>query len=446
MRKERRIEKITTETLPAIICLMRRLIRGIFETATFRQTLITTFGTIVNGALGAIFYIFSARYLGPAGFGLMIVAITVLTLVSDISDLGTDTGLVRFVGKYISVDLDKARRFLKLGLEIKLVVWVTVLIIGWLLSPLIADGIFVKHSLVTPIRLAFVGVGSSLLFSFLVRTLQGLQKFWLWSLFQIATNALRLILVGGLLILGVFRVEGVLAVYITTPILGFIVGLAYLPKNFLKVDNEKAVFKEFFHFNKWVALFTFVAAISSRLDTFISARLISATELGFYAAASQLAAIIPQIVGALGTVISPKMASMGSIIELKSYLKKTFSLVIVLAVLAIISIPISVFLIPVLYGKAYSAAIPMFIVLFLGLLFFLVSVPIHSAIFYYFSYPKLFFWLSLANILIVAVVGYYMISLFGAVGAAMSVFISNAFNFIVPTLWLARRLKKEGTT
>ena len=96
--------------------------KSIFATATFRQSGITFTGTLINGVLGAVFYILVARFLGPASYGLLAVTITVLTLVADIGDLGTDTGLVRFVGKFINTDKLKAYRFLKLGLKVKLLV------------------------------------------------------------------------------------------------------------------------------------------------------------------------------------------------------------------------------------------------------------------------------------------------------------------------------------
>ena len=103
---------------------LRKLVNGIrplIKTATFRQSTITFSGTVINGLLGAVFYILVARFLGPSSFGLLMVAITLLTLISDIGDLGTDTGLVNFVGRNIKKKPLKAYRFLKLGLKIKLI-------------------------------------------------------------------------------------------------------------------------------------------------------------------------------------------------------------------------------------------------------------------------------------------------------------------------------------
>jgi len=62
-------------------------IKSIFATATFKQSGITFSGTIVNGVLGAAFYILVARFLGPSSYGLLAVTIASLTLVSDIGDM-----------------------------------------------------------------------------------------------------------------------------------------------------------------------------------------------------------------------------------------------------------------------------------------------------------------------------------------------------------------------
>src|SRR3990170_2423512 len=423
---------------------LRKLVNGIrslLNSATFRQSTITFSGTAINGLLGAVFYILVARFLGPSSFGILIVAITFLTLLSDVGDLGTDTGLVNFVGRYIRRKPIKAYRFLKLGLKIKLIVWLIVLTVGFVFADQIALLLFKKYELTNPLRLAFFGVGGFLFFSFITHALQGMQKFWAWSGIQIGTNAVRVVIIIILLVFGIFNLTSTLTVYIATPFLGFLVGMSILPKKFLRVDKEMSVGAEFFHYNKWVAAFTLVAAVSSRLDTFISARLLSAFEVGLYSAASQLTVIIPQIVVAMGTVISPKMASTGNRQAFVKYLKKTQVMMLGISLLGIISIPALAFLVPYIFGSEYLGSIPIFVILFLGELIFLISVPVHSAVFYYFSYPRLFFWLSLVHLMITVFGGWYLISLYGALGAAYIVAVGNIVNFLIPLLWVLKKLR-----
>lgn len=418
------------------------LVEKIIATATFRQSSITFLGTFLNALFGAIFYILCARFLGPANFGVLSVAILTLTLLSDIGDLGTNTGLVNFVARYKDIDEIKTRQFLKFGLKMKIAIWVLIVIIGFILSPFLASTLFGKLELITPLRIVFVGVGSLLIFSFIIHALQGLQKYWQWSFIQTATNALRLGIIVVIFFVGVMTVENTLWVYITVPIIGFVVGLRWLPK-FLIAKNENTIAREFLKYNKWVALFVLVSAISSRLDTFISARLLTATELGLYSAANQVVKIVPQIVVAIGTVIAPKMASMENINELKRYLFKTQALVLGISFLGMLSIPVVLFLIPVVFGISYGGVGSIFIILFLGMLIFLISVPIHNAVIYYFSNPKVFFYLGLGHLLLIATLGSYLISRYGAIGGAYSVLVGAVFNLVIPGIWVFGKLNSK---
>lgn len=413
---------------------------SVLATNTFRQSSVTFIGTVITGALGAIFYIIAARFLGPADFGLLNVSIVTMTLVADIGDLGTDTGLVNFVARYIKKEEEKAHKFIKLSLEVKIIVSSIVLILGLWTASKLANQVFIKPQLIQPLKIASLGVSSFLLFSFITRILQAYQKFWAWSLIQIGQNLMRLILFYLIFSFGILSIDNTMWVYILTLFLGFILGLYIISPRFLKAKNEWEVSGEFFSYNKWVAAFTLLAAFSSRLDTFISARLLSSVELGIYSAAQQMVKIVPMIVVALGTVIAPKMASMDGVDELIRYMKKTQALVLGLALMGIFSIPAVLWLITPIFGEAYMSAGPYFVILLLGMLVFLISVPIHMSVFYYFSYPKLFFWVSLGHLLIIAIMGWNMVSSFGAMGAAFTVLVGQIFNFVVPAYWVLRKV------
>jgi len=418
-------------------------IKGIVSTSTFRQSLITFSGIIANGALGAVFYILAARTLGPEGFGIITVSISVLTLLSGISDLGTNTGLVRFVGKYFKSKPKRAMRFIKLGLEVKFAVSALVLILGWRAMPAVATHLFSRPELTLPLKIALIGVSSTLLFSFITSSLQGLQKFWLWSGIQVGTNLLRVVFLLLVWLAFSITVETTLLIYVGVLFLGFLAGVLFLPRGSLKVDKEFTVKREFFNYNKWVAAFIFIAAFSSRMDTFISARLLPIAQVGIYGVALQIVYIVPQIVSALSTVIAPKMASMGDISDIVSYLKKTQVLVFGLAGLGILAIPLVLFLIPILFGASYISAGSLFIVLLLGQLVYLISVPVHLSVFYYFSYPKLFLYVSLGHLAVTGAGGWYLISAFGAMGAAMTVLFGSIFNLVVPLVWVLNKIKKS---
>ena len=285
-----------------------------FGSVTFRQSTVTFSATFLNGILGLAFFGLLAQVLGVAAFGLFSVTIEVLALVASIADLGTDTGLVKFIGKYRKNDPTEAQKYLKVGLLIKLLVSLVISIVGWFASPFLAEFVFQKPELTLGLRLAAIGVATSLLFTFMTAALQGFQYFKAWGGLQISTNLLRLLL---LIVLGSLATVNFsepdllpqsLIIYISAPAFGFILGFFFISPSFMKVKGEYGIWKKFLHYNKWVAAFTLIAALSSRLDIFLAARILDVESIGLYAAASRLALVGPQIATAVGTVIAPKMA------------------------------------------------------------------------------------------------------------------------------------------
>ena len=422
---------------------MKKLLKLIVNTATFKESSITIVGTMLNGLLGALFYISVARILGPVEFGLLTISIVTLTLISDVADIGTNTGLIRFVSSNLSHDKDKAMRFLKLSLEIKIAVWMLAFLTVFFSAPFLAQEIFHKVELILPLRLVAFGVGGALLFSFATSSIQAFQKYFLWSGLNIITNLLRLVLI---FILGynlALNVENGLLVYIILPFFGFFIAMLILPaRKIFSAKGEYSLSKELFVYNIPVAIFTIISAFSSRLDTYLTASLLSTREVGIYGAASQLVQVVPQLVGALGVVAAPKFASFQSSNQMLAYFKKFQLLVLGLCLLGILSIPLFVYLIPIIYGHGYQEAVIPFTFLFIAMLVFLFSVPVHISVIYYFARPDVFIWVAIGHLLIIGGLGYIMISSYGIIGASITVLVGTTFNLIYPLIWLLIKLKR----
>lgn len=419
------------------------MFRSIVKTATFRQSQITVVGTIINGVLGLIFYIILARLLGPADFGLLTIALTTMVLIADVADIGTNTGLVRFVSKNLSGNVDKAYQFLKLCLEVKLMAWLISSLVIIILAPFLATAVFQKRELILPLQLAGFGVGGALLFTYATSSLQAFQKYFLWSLINILTNVLRLFLI---LVLGFYlmlNLESSIIAYLCLPFFGFFVTLLILPtRKIIQSQNEFSLARELFQYNIPVAIFTMLAAFSAKLDTYLTAVLLSAKEVGIYGAANQLVSFMPQLVSALGLVSSPKFASYTNNKQMLIYFKKFQLLVTGLVVLGILAIPISIFAIPIILGPQYQEAIRPFIILLLAMLVFLFSIPVHHSVIFYFGRPDVFIWVSIGHLILIGGLGYFMISNFGVVGAAVTVLAGTTFNFLYPLFWLLIKLKR----
>lgn len=420
------------------------MFRKLLKTATFRQSQIIIVGTLINGALGALFYIILARFLGPSNFGLFTIALTTQVLIADIADIGTNTGLVRFVSLNLVQNKEKAYKFLKLSLEIKLIAWIVSMVALFMLAPIMATYLFHKPELTFLLRLSAVGVGGALLFSYATSTLQAYQKYFLWSVINILTNGIRLILISLLGYLLILNLENSLIIYILLPFFGFFLTLFILPTRLIMTSqNEFKLTSELFKYNIPVAIFTIIATISARTDIYLTAALLSTKDVGIYGAANQLVQVMPQLVSALGLVSSPKFASFQTNQQMLTYFKKLQIFVSGLCVLSLFAIPLLIYLIPILFGSAYQEAVVPFVVLFVAMVVFLFSIPVHHSVIFYFGRPDVFIWVALGHLLIIGIVGYLMILNYGIVGASITVLIGTIFNFLYPLFWMLIKLKNK---
>lgn len=418
-------------------------ISEILKTKTITHSAITLSGTAVNGILGVLFFIFLARTLGPESFGAISISIVVLTMVSDIADFGVNTGILNFVGKLFPENPAEAFRYLKIGLILKFLISFAVLIAGYFIAPFAANLIFLKSELEFYLRLSFIGVGGAMLFSFSANALQGLQMYKSWAALNILTNGLRLLSVMVLSAVLLVNTTNALVIYIIFPFFGFLVSLFFLPGKFLRVSDEKKVFRDFFNYNKWVALSILIAAVSSRLDSFFTARFLPIDQTGFYSVGVQLSSILPQFTYSIASVAAPKIASYSDKKQLYVYLKKLQLFALALAGTGFLLSPISFILIPLIYTSAYSVSIWPFLILLYAQLIFLLSIPSHQTIFYYFSNPKIFVIISLIIMAVLISLNLLLIPRFGIIGAAVTVLAGSVINFILPSVYVYSKLKKR---
>lgn len=418
---------------------MASLIKKIISTATFKHSAISLAGTLVNGLFALGFYILAARFLGPTSFGLVTFMIVVTTLLADLGSLGTDTGIIRFLGKH-SKDLDSQKKIMKLSLETKAVVWVLLFTVGFFIAPFIANVILSKPEVSPFLRISLLGVGAVMFFSFVSNALQGLQRYSEWSLLNVSSNLFRLLLLVALFLTGLLTSVNISILYIGAPLLFFIIGLFLLP-NFLGVKGEEKMRGEFFQYNKWIAVLSILATITSRVDLLYITKFLSVKDLGVYGLASQLVSVIPQIIFAIAASAAPKLSGMSSRVEAKAYLRKLQFLSFGVALVILFAAPIGFYILSLFFGKEYSNSFVPFMILTLANIIFLISLPSHQAIFYYFAKPKVFAIINSGNLVLTLILGLYLVPTFGLVGAAGLSLCSAIFNLILPAYFVRREFK-----
>lgn len=420
--------------------------KKIFTSKTVQQTMLVIGGTSVSAIIGALFFIFSARLLGPSEFGIFSFGTTLLVLMSDIFDFGTNGGIIRFVSESLSQnDHQRAMQALKLSFKIKISSALILIVSGFLLSPWIAKTFLNDSSQTLFIFLIFVATLPSLLFDFVSFALQSYQKFGNFVVVIVTSNIVRLIFLFG-------------AVYFLHPLLGalgslmaglifaIVIGLRQVKLNFLKAHGEKLLIGEIYKFNRWIAVAFIAAAISSRLDVFFLAKQSSLVELGFYGFASKLAFIFPQIAGGLSTVLGPKFSRFHEAGSAQQFLRRCLWITTGLGAIILTIVFFSYFLLFPLFYPLYLPSLPIFQLILIGMVFLILQVGPTSYITYYLSKPHINTLFSLLQLVLVLFLNGLLIPVWGARGAATTFIYSQGFIFfasLIASITLSRNYIKS---
>ncbi len=410
-------------------------VREIIRSRTFSQSLITSGTSVINGFLGMSFFVFSARILGPNEYGILTILFTVVPMLSDILDFGTNQSLVRFIPKYQNHP-DSKKSIIRKNLQIKLFSGVLTAFTLAILSKIISETIFGKGELTTTISLLGLGVLGQLLFSFSTSVEQAEEKYWNWSQLLIGTNLLRLVVTILLFVLGIASPVCVGLVYVLSPLMGFLTSYILKVRRVIGQGHVGQVPVDFYRFNRWATAFTTVSSVGSRIDTLISSRLLSLDLLGNYGLANQSVSILPQISGGIGAVMAPKFASFSTQAKNSSYLfKSTLFTSGVSLFAALLIFPIGIWMFS-LAGEAFLQSTLAFMPLLISMVLFSATAPVRDSILYYYSDPKFFFWIGLAHVFLVSVSSYLLIPALGLVGSGVSVLVGQIFILFACLLYI----------
>ncbi|KKU56739.1 MAG: hypothetical protein UX78_C0003G0015 [Candidatus Amesbacteria bacterium GW2011_GWA2_47_11] len=402
-------------------------------TATFRQSLVTVGSTVTSGILGALFYFLLARILGSRDYGAFAAVAALVTMLSSIFDLGTNQGLVKFSG---------TDPVAKLALIIKLFSGGLAVALFLIFAPGIASFLLHQPTLTPLVRLAGLGIFSSLLFSFIYTLAQSRSQYFLWGGVYVGPNLLRLIVIIWLFFTLRLTSFSALLVFTLAPFSAFLIGIFLTNRKFFSSRLSLPAAKHFFGFNQWITASTIIATLGSRIDTLLAVRLLNLSATGVYALAVQMITILPQITTALGAVTTPKFASFKTIADNRRYLGKTLVLSCSVALGSACLLAPFAWLVVLLVGPQFRGAYLPFIILLVAMSLFLGSSPIRDSLMYYFGRPRFFFWLGLASLIATVGLSLWLVPVWGIVGSAAVVLVIQIMSLVVSLayyLYLSRR-------
>lgn len=417
------------------------LVTGLFR-GKFKKDLGFVFsGKILSAALGFVTTMIVARHFSDAEFGILTISLVVMQLASAAATLAMDIGLVRYLSLYMENDRNRAGRMLKLTIQIRLISGLAVLIGGYFLAPVLAYRVFGgKPELILPLRLAFAGAFCLSLRELVLVVFQSLSQFIPFIIVQLVSPVGKVLVIGVLLFSSSLKINPVLVVYISLPLLAAVIGSFLLPRQYLRQRGPRRdVFWELFHFSKWVAVSYLSIIISERLDIImLTSFMPSMDEVGLYSLAFRLVVPLLMITSSLQLVCAPIASRMTDLHQYREYITKIIKILLPVALLVCILFPFSRMIIQVVFNRPLAEAAvasQVFNILLIGVVLQIVVAPL-ALITYAESKPQVLAYADLSRLLTNLLGNYLLINgkfgfpawgIYGAaVATTITVFVGNA--------------------
>jgi O-antigen/teichoic acid export membrane protein len=416
------------------------------KSSTFRNTGWSALGSVANGVVGAVSSAILARYLGVHDFGTLTLILALLTLVTDLSDLGINSALVKFGAEAARDEgKDGFSRVASSVLRLKFMLGTGVIVAAFFLfKPIVtlffshidpAAGALFQFSLIAAVLVVPA--------SFFPALLQASQLFRTYSLAMFSRYGSRLIF----LLLCVFLVsqwtlELMVWVEIGSALVFLLAGYFLSPtRRFALTQRDPVLERRVLGFGKWIVLYQVISLLGGKVDVFFVGGIADAAALGLYGAAMKIAGVVSVATYSYFTALVPEFSMLATPEAVIARRRGTFGIALLMVagigILALIADPI----ILVLFGEQYAAASALLRVVCIGLALNVIGHPF-SAVLFSQNRPQVFPVGSTIAILVFGVANAVLIPAMGVMGAAVA-FVLHAVALLTVTLVYYRLWRKE---
>lgn len=406
---------------------MISLFRSYLSTSTARDSLIMLSGTVISTVLGFALTVILTRNLQPYEFGLLITALAFSQLVSDGFELGINPALMNFISK---TPIEDERKYLKVTFVAKLIIGSFMALVTFIFASQISLLIFKTLNIVPYIQISALGVFLLTLIMWGQTAFQAKRKFFVAMVAASSINIFRLLIVFAIIFFALFNALNAYLVINLVLIMSLALIFIKTGTSFLKVKFQLSKFKEVFRFGLPVGVSFSLAALYTRLDQIMVFNLLGSEGAGNYGLALRISSFLAFASGSLGSAIAPRFVSL-HVDDFFKYFKKTMLAALGLGTVAFIMIPVSPYIFPLIFGNKFSAAILPFQILTVGMIFFILTSPLNSAILYRFKKTKFSLYSAIFSLILIWVLLQMFISRYGIIGASLAVSIVYGLQLVL---------------
>lgn len=407
-------------------------IKSLLFTETGRDMAIVFASSAVNVLAAGIFFIITARILGPANYGLFATVVATGIFAVRLTSIGIDTGILRFASK----NSPNNNAVFSLALKSYLILGLLAAVVGFVLSPLIAN--FLDQPQIT--NLLRISLGATIFFhltNLFVAGLQANRQFIKSYIPLILNNLIRIVLIiagAYFFTVGLFQLT---IIYFSATVWSSVIGKLLLPIKLQK--TEKMLFRDFFKFNIWIGLALTISAVS--FDNYLLLKLAGPVQTGLYAAPFKILNFVYEFGGSFTRVLASRFSSFDTHEKAIEFSKKALLFPLLLsggmAVLIIIAKPVVQIM-----GNDYLGSAQVLRILSVGFIFFFLSTIPSSIILYYLGKSSVSFSITLVKYILLVTLLWVLVPFQKAQGAAYAFVSAELASFILMTVYSFTKLKK----
>lgn len=391
--------------------------------------------------MGGTFFIniLLTRYLGAEAFGIYSLCISLIMLVTGIIGVGLDVGALKFVPLYMEKDRHKSLLILKVVFKIKLLIGGLLFLISFPLANYISGSLLHGAASANIIKLTFFGILGMLLIGSSQVYLQVFQQFKKYLLLDFIHIIGKLVLIICLIFINLLTVKNSLVVYVTLPLVTFMLSLWIVPRDYLVASGpQKEIMREMIYFSKWLLLTLCLSTIYGKLDILMLSYLRGPEETGLYAAAFNLAFVPQMFATFMSIVLYPKIMPLCYKNKFTDFFHNYMKLMIPVYFLGVIVLLFAAkLLIPLLYTSSFAESIMIFQVLIPGTMLWLIVFPVPGP-FISLNRPQFLVLIDIIIFIIIFFGNLIFIPKYGALGVAGVITCSKVVAGVIVLTWIFR--------
>lgn len=396
---------------------------------------VTFFENVLTKGLNFLIILVLTRTLGPEDYGKYSFIFVAVALSSALFDFGMENTAVRFSAR----DKDKTDQIFGLYLSVKLLILLFLtLFIGfgqdWLF------GVLHKSDISHFAPFLIIGLLGESLFFVNDTYLQANQQFQLRAGLNIARFSVALLFILFLVTSGQMFLEMAMAIY-WVPLLfsmTFLKKYAHFLKAFWGRALHPKLFREIFEYEKWMFVYSIANNLLGRLDFLMLGLWVGFAQLGVYNAAVQLCAIVSFLPLVLGKVLLPALSELSEV-QIFQTSGKMIRGTAIMSVIALLAMPLSIWIVPLLLGHEYQASVGILQILLMAFIGGLASMPYEQAL-YSLGKPDILCACRYFQLILIVLLNVLFIPMFGIYGAA-AVTLAGRLLYLVQVRWFYLRFE-----